>query len=335
MSYRIIAILVLIGLSAFFSLAETALISISRLRVRHLIDKKKHGGIELKKLKDDPHRLLITILVGNNIVNVSASALATAFAIETLKSNAVGIAIGIMTFLLLVFGEIIPKSFAMQHNIALALLVARPIWLLSVVLYPIIRIFEFIIDSFMKIIGIRKSTRPIITEEEIRSIVKLGQETGAIKELEKEMIECIFKFDNIDVKDIMTPKNEIKMTSAESTIRDLLELVNEHRYSRFPVYEKSKDNIVGIVLFKDIVKQIKEGNLDLPIKKIIRKPRFIFETKKIDSLLRQFQKLKEQIAIVINEKGKVVGLVTLEDVLEEIVGEIVDESEKVKQKIEK
>lgn len=335
MHLKIILLIALIGLSAFFSLAEAALLSLSRLRLGNILDKKPRGAIELKKLKDDPDRLLITLLVGNNIVNVSASAIATALSIEIFRDNALGIAIGIMTFLLLIFGEILPKSLGMQHNIAFSLIVAKPIWLLSVVFYPIIKVFDYMIDIFMSILGIKKSYRPIVTEEEIRSIVRLGQEQGAIKAIEKEMIEKIFKFDNISVREIMAPKANIVSINTESSIKEALDTVLEYRYSRYPVYEKSKDTLIGILVVKDILKHIKEGNFELKIKKIIHKPRFIFETKKIDSLLWQFQKLKEHMAIVINEKGKVVGLVTLEDVLEEIVGEIVDESEKVKQKIEK
>jgi putative hemolysin len=163
MHFRIILLIALIGISAFFSLAEAALLSLSRLRIRNLIDKKRRGSIELEKLKDDPDRLLITLLVGNNVVNVSASAIATALSIEIFKDNALGISIGIMTFLLLVFGEILPKSLGIQHNVTFSLMVAKPIWILSVIFYPIIRVFDYMIDIFMNLLSIKKTYKPIVT----------------------------------------------------------------------------------------------------------------------------------------------------------------------------
>ncbi len=330
MNTEIILLIMLVALSFFFSMSETALISVSRLRLKHLIEKKRKGAIELKKLKDDTHRLLVTILIGNNLVNTTASAIATDMAIKILRNNALGIAVGIMTFILLIFGDLIPKTIGARRSISIALKVAKPIWILSNLFYPIIRAYDLIIETVFKRIGLKKSEKPFVTEEEIRSIISLGEEEGAIKLTEKEMIESIFKFDNTEIRQVMIPKAEIISISSEATIKDFLDILNRYGYSRYPVYEKSKDNIIGVIFYKDATKEIYEGKLETPVKKIMRRPRFVFETKKIDTLMRQFQKLNEHIAIVISESGKVVGIVTLEDVLEELVGEISDEAEKIR-----
>jgi len=330
MYLQIFLLIILIGLSAFFSLAEASLLSVSRLKIMHLVHNNRKGAIVLKKLKDDPHRLLITLLVGNNIANISASAIATSLAISLFGNKSLGIIIGVMTFIILVVCEIIPKSIGTQYNVPLSLLISGPVWIMSNIIYPIIMLFDFIIMAFMRFAGLKKKPyRPLVTEEEIRSFVKIGEEEGTIKQIEKEMIERIFRFDNIEVKYIMTPKKEMKMLDTASTIKDFLEYVSQYNHSRFPVYEGHKDNIIGIVFLRELIPHIRNGNLNMPIKNIMISPRFVFETRKIDSLMRQFLKLKEHMAIVINYHGKVVGLVTLEDALEEIVGEIVDESERI------
>jgi len=332
---QILTLIILLCLSAFFSASETALVSLSRLRVRYLVDKKKRGALTLKKLKDDPHKMLSTLLVGNNLVNVAASALATSIAITLLKSNAVGIAVGVMTFLILVFGEIIPKTFATQNNRVIALLVAEPIWILSIIFYPIMKFLDLFVIPLNKLLKVSQKKKPVVTEEELRSMVKLGREVGSIKEIEMDMIENIFKFDNVNVDEIMTPRTDMKRIDVKSKVKDVLNLVTKVPYSRFPVYEKHRDNIVGIVYVKDVLRYLKGNKTNISVRKVMRKPYFVPETKKLDSMLKQFQQRKEQMAIVVDEHGGISGLVTLEDVLEEIVGEIVDETEKIKPNINK
>ncbi len=333
MYITVILLVILIALSAFFSMSEAALLSVSRLRVRHFIEQKRHGSRELKKLKDNPQRLLVTILVGNNLVNIAASAIGTAMAINIFKDNAIGISIGVMTFLLLVFGEILPKSIAIRFNTHISLAVSKPIWYFSVILTPLVKFFGWLTDFILWIFGLTRSYAPKVTEEDIKSIVRMGQEEGAIDSLEKELIERVFRFDDIDVLQIMKPKSEIKVVSSEMKLKAFLDVVVEYQHSRYPIYEKARDNITGIVHVKDVLESIKTGNLDVPVKDVAMKPMFVYSGKKIDDLLRQFQKLKEQMAIVINEKGNVIGIVTMEDILEEIVGEIVDENERVKPRI--
>ncbi|MBW2974715.1 DUF21 domain-containing protein, partial [Candidatus Woesearchaeota archaeon] len=208
--YKVIGLVISLFLSAFFSSSETALVSMSRLRVRHLVKQKKRGAKALKKLKDNPKRLLITILIGNNLANVTASSLATWIAMDVFKGNAISYAIGIMTFLILVFGEITPKSFATHHNKRFSLFVAEPILILSIILYPVVIIFSGITSFLLRVFGWEKKKKgPVVTEAEIKTIVEMGEDIGAIKKTEEALIKNVFKFDDIEVRDIMTSKKRV------------------------------------------------------------------------------------------------------------------------------
>ncbi len=325
--YKIILLAILLLLSAFFSGSETALVSISRLRTRHMVKQNKPGARTLKKLKDDPKRLLITILICNNLANVSASALATLIAIDIFKNNAVSYAIGIMTFLLLVFGEITPKSFATYHNRRFALLVARPIWTLSIILYPLVIIFDGIALFFMKLFGLHRKKQPVVTEAEIKTIVELGEDVGAIKKIEEALIKNVFKFDDIEVGDIMVPKKKIFSLEAERKLKDTMPLILKTTHTRIPIYRKDPENIIGVINKNDILKCYVHKKTNIPLRKIRKHTFYILKTSKIDFLLKQFLSKNVHMAIAINEAHKLEGLVTLEDVLEELVGEIVDEKE--------
>jgi len=328
LSEQFVYLIILLVLSGFFSGSEVALISLSRFKVRQFFEKNKKGAVALKKLKDDPQRMLATILIGNNLVNVAASAMATSIAIGFSQNYGVGIATGIMTFLILVFGEITPKSIAQQHNEGIALFVAKPIWLLSVALDPILRIFDLYLKNFTKMFGSKKKT-PLYSEEEFKSMLRYGQEEGTIKEREKDMIHNVFEFDNINTSEIMTPKTDMIIISKKNSIKQLVDFYLKKPLSRIPVFDKTREKIVGIVYTKDALKYLKSKKADVSIEKIMRKAYFVPSSKKIDNLLRQFQKRKEHMAIVVNEHGSIIGLVTLEDVVEEIVGEIMDETDKV------
>jgi len=321
-----IIFVILLFLSGFFSASEVALVSLSRLRLAHLLDKKVKGAETIKKLKADPERLLTTILVGNNVVNVGAAAIATDVAIRLFENNAVGIATGFVTFFVLVFGEIIPKYFAARFNIKMALFFAPIIWGLSILIFPIVKVFELLIHGLKKVMGV-KSDKPLMTEEELKSIVKVSGEEGAIKKSEKDMIHRIFDLDNKSIASIMTRKHDMAIVNIKYKLKDVIGVHEKKQYSRMPVYEKSRDNIVGIINIRDMIDAIKKNKLNSPIKNIMRRSIFVPDTKKIDSLLRQFQNMKEHMAIVVDEHGSVIGLVTIEDVLEEIVGEIMDESD--------
>jgi len=331
---EILILIILLILSGFFSGAEVALISLAKIKVRHLVEQKKFGAVFIKKLKDDPQKMLATILIGNNIVNVGASAIATSMAIGIFQNFAVGIATGVMTFLILVFGEITPKSIAARNNELISQIVAAPVWYLSIILAPILNVLDKFLNKFIKLIGI-KSQEKAITEEEIMSMIKTAEEEGSIKEIEKKMIDSIFEFDDINVGEISTPRTDMVLVESKSSIGNVMKLILSKKFSRMPVYEKNRDNIVGIVYIKDVMMYINGKKKKMNVSKIMKKPYLVPETKKISNLLRQFQKRKEQMAVVVDEHGAVTGLVTIEDVLEEIVGEIMDETEKIDPEIRK
>ncbi|MCK5310864.1 MAG: HlyC/CorC family transporter [Desulfobacteraceae bacterium] len=333
MTTELIILIICLFLSGFFSSSETALFSISQVKALHI----SKDGSKVDKLilymKKDSHKLLTTILIGNNLVNICASALATKIAIEYFKSNAVGIATGIMTFLILVVGEIFPKSFATQNNIFVARVVIIPIFWLSKLFTPII----FLLNFIPKIIGVFDKS-PFATEDELITMVEVIEEEGEIKEEEKEFITNIFEFDDTSASEIMTPRADVFVIDIENEI-DIKSII-ESGFTRVPVMKGNIDNIVGIInvkyLFAEFHKSCADnGSGELDIKKIMQKPNFIPDSKKLDSLLHEFKKLKNHLGVVIDEHGGMSGIVTLEDVVEEIVGEITDETDKLEPDITK
>lgn len=325
-SILILAILIL--LSAFFSGVETALVSMSNLKIKYLVDKGKKGATILQKLKHDTHKLLTTLLLSNNLVNIAASAIATSMAIDAFGSKGVGIATGAMTFLVLVFGEITPKALATKYAEGISLLVAAPIYYLGIVLTPLIYVLDLVTKNLVRIFG-KPAEAPSVTEEEVKSIITVGEEEGTINEIEKELIQNIFDLDKIDVREVMVPRTDMVIVTHNARISEAADIIAEKKHSRMPVCKKRLDKIIGIVNIKDVFSALKEGKKDNLVKSIMIKPYFVPENKKIDALLREFQKKKMHMAIVVDEHGGVSGLVTLEDLLEEIVGEIYDESESV------
>ena len=323
---EIIILVILLFLSGFFSGSEVALISLTKVKARYMLDKKQFGAVFVKKLKDDPQRMLATILIGNNVVNVAASAITTSIMIGIFKSYAIAIATGVMTLLILVFGEITPKSIAAKNNELISRLVAAPIWYLSIILAPILNILDKFLNRFIKFAGIQAKEKAI-TDEEIMSMIKVAEEQGSIKEIEEKMIKSILEFDDISVGKISTPRRDMIMIESKLKIKDAFKVFMKKNHTRIPVYEKYRDNIIGIAHTKDLMARMQGKNKNISIGKIIYKPYFVPEVKKISDLLKQFQKRKEHMAIVVDEHGSITGLVTLEDVLEEIVGEIMDETD--------
>ena len=312
-------LVVLLLLSGFFSSAETALFSISNTKARHLAKRDRVGRL-INTMKADPHRLLSTILIGNNVVNVGASALATSLAIGMFPGYAVGIATGVMTLLILVFGEVFPKSIATRNNVIIARLAIYPVFWLSIAFYPLLIFLNFI----PRITGkIKKS--PHVTEEELMTIVEAVEEEGQIKEEEKELIHKIFEFDDTAASEIMTPRGDMFVIDIDQELN--LGQILESGYTRIPVIEGDIDHVIGILTIKDLfLHTISESTED--VRKIMRAPYYVPENKKLDSLLQQFKKRRNHMAIVVDEHGGVSGLITLEDALEEIVGDITDESDK-------
>ncbi len=327
----VVALSLLIVLSGFFSGIEAAFLSLNRLKIRRLVDSRKKNADVVKRLKDDMHRLIITLLIGNNLVNIGASAIATALAIEVFRSAGVGIATGVMTFVILIFGEIVPKSFAIQHAEKICLLFSRPIMMLQKVLYPVIAVFDFLTKKITR--GGRTGKKPEITEDELKSFVEIGEKAGTIESDERKMIHNIFRLNDLEARDVMTPKINMKTVNGESSLRDILDFVMQSRHSRLPVYDKNPDSITGIIVVRELLNRLKNQELDMRVKDMALPALFVPETKKIDELLREMQKKIQHLAIVVDEYGVICGLVTIEDILEEIVGEIYDESDLIEENV--
>jgi len=318
---QIIVLIVLLFLSGFFSSAETALFSISRTKARHLAKNKQKSYILIKQMKDNPHRLLSTVLIGNNIVNVGAAALATSVTIHYFPNYAVGIATGVMTFLILIFGEVLPKSIATRNNILIARMAIYPIYWFSIFCYPLVIFLYFI----PKLTGKIKKT-PAVTEEELMTFVEVVEEEGEIKEEEKELIHNIFEFDDTNASEIMAPRADMFVIEADEELN--LEEIVKSGFTRIPVIEDDIDHVIGIINIKDLFLHKITSGEEIDVRKVMTIPYFVPENKKLDKLLHQFKKRKHHMAIVVDEHGGVSGLITLEDALEEIVGEIRDESDK-------
>jgi magnesium and cobalt exporter, CNNM family len=318
---QLVVLIVLLLLSGFFSSAETALFSISRAKARHIAKERGLTNSLIKKMKDDPHRLLSTILIGNNLVNVAATALATAITIGLAASNAVGIATGLMTALILIFGEIIPKSIATRNNVLIARLVIIPLYWLSILFAPIIYLLNFIPKLTSKV---QRKSR--VTEEELMTFVEVVEEEGGIEEEEKELIHNIFEFDDTSASEIMTPRADMFVINVDDELN--VEAIIRSGFSRIPVIEEDIDHVIGILNIKDLFMQQVTSAQQTDARSVMSEPYFVPENKKLDHLLQEFKRRKQHLAIVVDEHGGVSGLITLEDALEEIVGEIVDETDR-------
>ena len=298
--------------------------SVPPSKVKELYTKRKVGARTLKKLKEHPHRLLITILVGNNIVNIGASAYMAVILTAHFGSSSVGITTGVMTFLLLVFGEITPKSFAHTHAVGLSLLLAKPFLVLEYLLYPLILVFELVVKFVNWASGSKKNLT--VSEDELVAMVRLGAEEGAIDKRERELIENVLEFNDITVKDVMIPRTDVQSLDEEATLADAAEMVEEYRHSRIPVYSGDQDHIVGILNIKDLFEYIQKYKKSKKLKRLKYDPILkVPFSKKINVLFREFQKRHLHMAVVIDEYGGTAGIVSMEDLLEELVGEISDE----------
>jgi putative hemolysin len=284
------------------------------------------------KLLDDPQKTLITILTGNMFVNIAASSLATYLAIKFFGNVGIGIAGGIMIFMILVFGEIVPKSLAISNAEIIAKKIARPLEIISSFLFPLIFFFKIIINALYYFFGKKRiKEKKEITEEDLITLINVGKDEGVIEEEEKKMIRNIFEFGDTMVKEVMVPRVDMACIPLEAKLNSILRLIKKMGHSRIPVYKETIDNIIGILYTKDLLvvyEQWYKSKEKFDLKKIIRRAYFVPENKKIDDLLDIFQRDKIQIAIAIDEYGGTAGLVTMEDVVEEIVGEIIDEYDK-------
>lgn len=315
-----IILVVLIFFSAFFSGVETAFFSLSDIRLKRMISKKEKNSGLVARLKSNPQRLLITILIGNNLANISAASLATVIVTDIFNSNAVGITTGIMTLIILVFGEITPKSLSIKYNERIACLTARTLFVMSKILLPITWIFERVYPKR----GLRV---PAITEEELRIMASVGVQEGTVQKKEAEIIKKVFQLNDITAEDVMTPRSEVYTLNENKKLRSVKNKIIDSRYSRIPIYRENLDHITGILYKDDALIYLAKKGADVALKKIAREAIFIPESKFIDELMKEFQVRHIHMAVVVNEYGEVVGIVTLEDIIEELVGEIVDETD--------
>ena len=321
---QLVILILLILLSAFFSSAETALTTVNKLRVQTLIEQENKTAKTLSKVIEDSGKLFSTILIGNNIVNMSASSLTTVMVTNLFGSTAVGIGTGVITLLILIFGEITPKTLAATHAEPIALAYARIIYGLMKIMTPIIFVVSNLANGVMFLLRIDPNAKNnTLTEHELRTIVNVSQENGVIENEEKQMIYNVFDFGDSVAKDVMVPRIDMTFVDVESTYEELIEIFKVHKHTRFPVYEDNTDNIIGIINVKDLI--LLSPGEDFSIRNILRSPYFTYEYKTTASLMVDMRKASVNLAIVLDEYGATAGLITLENLLEEIVGEIRDE----------
>ncbi len=320
---------VLIVLSGFFSGLEVALVGVTKSKVIQLLNEGKKGSKALHKLKTNPSWMMSSVNLGNNLVNVGASALATSVAIQIYGNDGLGIAIGVMTFLILVFGEITPKTYCNANSAKIALRYAPILLAFSYVFYPVVKFFEIITKGVVKITG-SSYLPPPITEEEIKGVIDQGLAEKALEKDEMELVHGALKFDDTVIRSVMTPRTKMFTINSKTLLFEALPQINQNGFSRIPIYGTSKDDIVGFVHVRDILKELENDNKMKSMEQMARKPVFASQEKMVSDLLKEMKGRKIHMAIVVDEHGGVEGLVTLEDLIEEIVGEIEDESDHVK-----
>ena len=321
---RLVVIIILLGLSAFFSSSETALTTVNKIRIRTLAEAGNQSAVWVMKLGEDQGRMLSAILIGNNVVNLSASSMLTVLATEVFGSRAAGAATGILTLLILIFGEITPKTIATLEAEKNALRFGHIIYVLMVLMTPVIVAVNWMSFGVLKALNVDPSKRgDDMTEDELRTIVEVGHEKGVIESEEKEMINNVFDLGDSVATDIMVPRIDMTFININAGFDELLQVFREERYTRLPVYEETTDNVVGIINIKDML--LIEDREHFSIADHLRQPLYTFESKKLSELMVEMRQTSNNIVIVLDEYGATAGLITLEDILEEIVGDIRDE----------
>ena len=321
---QILIVIGLLALSAFFSSSETAMMAVNKIRVRNLADAGLSSAQTLMKVLDNQPKMLSAILIGNNIVNISASSLATILVTRAFGDMYVGVGTGILTLLVLIFGEITPKTSATLYSETMALRFAKPIYMIMQVLTPVIFIVDKLSQGVLRLLHVDPNKKQdAITEDELRTIVEVSHEEGVIELDEKKMIYNVFDFGDSVAKDIMVPRIDMTFIDVDATFSEVIEVFREVKYTRYPVYEETTDNVIGIINIKDLL--LTENQKKFCIRDYLREPLYTYEFKKTAELMVELRKTQNNIAIVLDEYGATAGLITLEDMLEEIVGEIRDE----------
>lgn len=324
-------LIALLVLSALFSSSETALTTVNRIRVRTLAGQGDKRAMTLLAVLQNPEKMLSVILIGNNVVNLYASSLATTVTLSLFGSKLVGVATGILTLAVLVFGEVAPKTMASRNAEQIALRAAGPVKMLMWLFTPLVFVVNNLARLVMKLFGAdRPGKRELMTAEELRTIVQVGHEDGVIENSERKMIDNVFDFGDRSARDIMIPRIDMTCIDVEAGYDELMEVVREEKYTRIPVYKDSADTIVGILNIKDLL--FREQDKPFRIAELMRKPLFTYEQKKTSELMVEMRKNYTNLAIVLDEYGVTAGMVTMEDILEEIVGEIRDEYDRDEEK---
>jgi len=325
-AYEIAALVALIGISGYFSGLEVALVSIRPSKIEQLIKNKVKGASSLRKLKSNPSRMMSSVNLGNNLASIAATALATDIALKLFGDEGLAIAIGIMTFLILIFSEITPKTYCNANATKIAVRNSRILLVFSYALFPIVWLFEIITKGMMKLTG-SSDIPPGLTEDEIKEVVDQGLKDKAIEKQESELVHGALNFDDIVIRSVMTPRPKMFMLRSKMMLFEALPEINKNGFSRIPVYSEDRDKIVGIVHVRDVLKHLEGENKMIPLEQVMREPFLVSQEKKVSDLLKEMQGRKAHLAIVIDEFSGVEGCVTLEDLVEEIVGEIDDETD--------
>ncbi|MFZ3058521.1 MAG: hemolysin family protein [Candidatus Methanoperedens sp.] len=323
---EIIIISVLIVFSAFFSLSETALLSVGKIRIRHLAETGNKNAKIVSRLLENPEQFLTAILVGNNIVNITASVLATDAALRFFEHSGIAIATGLMTLFILVFGEIFPKTLASRNPEYIAMHIANPIIIFIDILRPVVWFFTMIVNFLIALTGGKERVKhPFVTEEMIKMMVKVGEKEGTIEKHERELIHRVFEFTNGKAHGVMTPREKIVCIEESETLDTALLLINKSGHSRLPVYRGDFDNMVGMIYAKDLLKFRDYELGKIKVFQILRPLLVVKAGREISVILKELQQKKMNITVVVDNNMKVIGLVSIEDILEELVGEIYDE----------
>ena len=316
----------MIGLSGYFSGLEVALVSIRLSKIEQMVKDKVRGAVSLHKLKSNPSRMMSSVNLGNNLASIAATALATDLSLKLFGDDGLAIAIGIMTFLILIFGEITPKTYCNANAAKVAVKNSRILLIFSYALFPIVWIFEIITKGMIKLTG-SSDIPPGLTEDEIKEIVKQGYKDKAIEKQESELVHGALNFDDIVIRSVMTPRTKMFKLNSKMMLFEALPEINKSGFSRIPVFADNTDQIVGIVHTRDVLKKLEGDEKIISLEQIMREPVFVSQEKRVSDLLKEMQGRRTHMAIVLDEFGGVEGCVTLEDLLEEIVGEIQDETD--------
>ena len=311
-------------MSAFFSSAETALTTVNKIRIRNLAEAGDKSAVTLTKVLEDQGKMLSAILVGNNVVNLTASSMSTTLAMNIWSNKAVGIATGVLTLVILVFGEISPKTISTLYSEKISLKYAKIIYLFMTVMTPVIYAVNVLSSGFLRLVHVDPNRKQeAITEDELRTIVEVSHEEGVIESEEKKIINNVFDFGDSVAKDIMVPRIDMAMVEVGATYDELIDIFREEKYTRMPVYEETTDNVIGIINMKDVL--LIDRNEEFHVRDLLREPLYTYEYKNTAELMVEMRQTSNNMIIVLDEYGATAGMITLEDLLEEIVGEIRDE----------